>query len=195
MSRLSRSCAGLFALSLIALTTGPAPAAVQPLWGRGSQNLSGMYSGSVTDSALGTGTAAANLAQLNIRGGGQGDPLGGWFAFTFGSSTYDNPTSATSGGGRHHCGGGGNQQFADCGQWGGGGSSTVGVFEMIVGSAACSFAYKASWSASTYQLTGSYESVVGCSGESGTFTLTQQCYYSVSGSLRRNTGSGPGACS
>jgi hypothetical protein len=92
MKYLPRCIAALFALGLIAMSAGPAPALQTPAWqhGRG-QNLSGQYSGSVTDSVLGTGTAVANLA-------GAVGALGGYFVFTFGSANYDNPTIA--GGGR-----------------------------------------------------------------------------------------------
>ncbi|HEY2475974.1 MAG TPA: hypothetical protein VGI19_14385 [Candidatus Cybelea sp.] len=211
MKRLSRCYAGLFALSLIALSTAPAPAVIQPLWGGGGgggENLSGMYSGSVSDSALGSGTAAANLVHFSVGGG---DPLGGWLSFTLGSTTYNNPTSAARHlinrchgggdccrGGGDCCRGGGDFRNADCGDWGGGGgggNNTVrGLFVMIVGSAACSFEYRAMYSPSKFTLDGNYQAVNGCSGESGSFALSQMCYYQEFGNLRRNTSSGPGPC-
>jgi hypothetical protein len=197
MKNLARCGAAFFALSLIVLSTGPAPAVIQPMWGGGGGgglNLSGVYSGTVTDSVLGTGTAVANLAKS---GGSGGDPLGGWFGFTFGSTTYSNPTSAEipSHNRQHGCGGG------DCNQndWGKGNTTSVhGVFIANIASVACTFVFKANFNPSSYELSGEYRARSGCSGESGTFLVTQQCYYQeyASGSLRRNTGSGsgPGAC-
>lgn len=159
------------------------------MWGGGSgggYNLSGMYSGTVTDSALGTGTATANLAHS---GGSGHDPLGGWLSFTFGSTTYSNPTSGAlpSGGGE---GGGG----GDWGSGGGGHTTVHGVFVSSIASVACTFVFRASFNPSSFELSGEYKARSGCSGESGTFLLTQQCYYNEYGSLRRNTSSGPGAC-
>jgi hypothetical protein len=190
MKHLCRCAATLFAFSLIALTTGPAPAVIRPTWGgSGKQNISGMYSGSVSDSALGTGTAVANFVETGGTGGNQ---IGGYLNSTFGSATYTSPVESLS---RHRGGGqGGN------GQWQGGalddrGGALLGIFETIVGSAACTFAFKANFDSSSYELSGEYRAIVGCSGESGTFLLTQQCYYAQRGDLRRNTGSGPGACS
>ena len=184
MKHLSRCSAALFALGLLALSTGPAPAIIRPLdGGGGNLNLSGMYSGSVTDSVLGTGTAVANLAHSG--GNGQGDPFGGWMSFTFGSTTYSNPTSASRPGQ-----GEGDVRFMD----GGGNNALHGVFVSIIGSAACTFHFTATFNPSSFQLNGQYSARIGCSGENGTFSLTQQCFYQLLGHVRRNTGSGPGPC-
>lgn len=224
MKYISRCVATLFALSLIALSTGPAPAVISPMWGNhGKQkNISGMYSGSISDSVFGTGTAVANVVQtvgLSGSGSGSGDlrpldcggggdvraldcggggavSIGGYLNSTFGSTTYTSPLSASqsSGGG----GGGGSN-----GQWlggplkhgrGGGADDLQGIFVTIIASVACSFAFKASFDSSSFVLSGTYHAIVGCSGDNGTFSLTQQCYYHEL-NLRRNTGSGPGACS
>lgn len=121
--------------------------------------------------------------------------------FTYGSTTYSNPTSASHkrqcGDGDVHvnwggCGGG--DVRANWGGGGGGGNNWHGVFVQMVASSACVFDFKASWNPSSYQLSGDYSARVGCSGESGTFDLTQQCYYQEFQMLRRNSGSGPGAC-
>lgn len=160
MKYLPRYIAALFAFGLIALSAGPAPALQTPAWQHGNgQNLTGQYSGSVSDSVLGSGTAIANLA-------GSGGGLGGYFVFTFGSANYDNPTIA----------GGGRNDLQANGYRGGG--DVFGTFESTIASAACEFHYSASYSASNNELTGSYKATNGCSGQTGTFTLTQQCYYS-----------------
>lgn len=245
MKYLSRCVATLFALSLIALSTGPAPAVIRPMWGGHGKpiNISGMYSGSISDSVLGTGTAVANFAQIteltgggsgsgdvgsldcgggggdvraldcggcgggggDVRtldcggGGGVGILIGGYLNATYGTAVYSSPltagTSTLGGGG----GGGGNGQWQGGplkhGRGGGtGGGQLFGIFVTIIGSAACSFAFKAGFDPSTLVLSGTYRAVVGCSGESGTFSLTQQCYYHEI-NLRRSTGSGLGACS
>ncbi|HXB84168.1 MAG TPA: hypothetical protein VNU22_12535, partial [Candidatus Acidoferrum sp.] len=62
MKYLPRCITALFAFGLIALSAGPAPAQQTPAWQHGNgQNLTGQYSGSVSDSALGSGTAIANF--------------------------------------------------------------------------------------------------------------------------------------
>jgi hypothetical protein len=151
-----------------------------------------MYSGSVTDSALGTGTAVANLAASG--GTGQGDPLGGWMSFTFGSATYNNPTAAAPRG-QGDGGEGGYIRYMD----GGGNNMIHGRFVMSIGSVACTFHYVAGFTTSSFTLNGQYKAVNGCSGENGTFSLTQQCFYQQlghggHGGIRRETGSGPGLC-
>jgi hypothetical protein len=235
MKNLSRCAATLFALSLTALSTGPASAVIRPMWGgggHGTVNASGMYSGSISDSVLGTGTAVANLAQfagftgsgsgsgsgdvraldcggggdvraLDCGGGGGGASIGGYLNSTFGTTVYSSPVSASINTGG--CGGSGDVRALDCGgggngQWLGGplkhhrgGVDPFGIFVTIIGSAACTFGFHATYDPSSFVLSGTYQAIVGCSGESGTFSLTQQCYYPER-NLRRNTGSGLGAC-
>ena len=119
--------------------------------------------------------------------------------FTFGSTTYSNPTAANHG----QCGnggdvrldggcGGGDARFTDGG--GDNNNRLHGDFVSIIGSAACTFVFRASWNPSSFQLNGVYRAKVGCGGENGTFMLTQQCYYMESRFGRRETGSGPGVC-
>jgi hypothetical protein len=156
---LPRYVAALFAFGLIALSAGPAPALQTPAWQQGHQNLSGQYSGSVSDSVLGSGTAIANL----VGAGG----LGGYFVFTFGSANYDNPTIAADG-----------RDGLVPSEGRGGHGDVFGAFESTIASTTCEFYYSASYRSSDNELTGSYKAVNGCSGETGSFTLTQQCYYS-----------------
>lgn len=147
MKYLPRLSAAFFALGIIALSASPAPAVQQAWHGHGGENLTGQYAGSVSDSALGTGTAVANFAGL-------AGSLGGYLGFTFGSATYTNVVSSY-------------------GSWGG----VAGVFVATVASNACTFAFKASYNSSSFQLNGKYKAINGCSGENGTFSVTQQCYY------------------
>jgi hypothetical protein len=153
---LPRYIAALFAFGLIALSAGPAPALQTPA---SQKRLSGQYSGSVSDSTLGSGGAAI----ADFVGDGRGG-LGGYFVFTFGSTNYSNPTIAAGRDGRAPT-------------WGAGSVELFGAFESTIASASCRFSYAASYSPSGHRLTGSYVAVNGCSGETGSFTLTQECYY------------------
>jgi hypothetical protein len=155
---LPRSVAALFAFGLIALGAGPAPALQTPALQQGQQRLSGQYSGSVSDNALGTGTAIANFV-----GDGSGG-LGGYFVFTFGSANYSDPTIA-----------GGRDAIQPA--WGAERGYLSGAFESTIASASCRFHYSAAYTPSDHALTGSYKAVNGCSGQTGSFILTQQCYY------------------
>jgi hypothetical protein len=166
--------AALFAFAPIALSAGPAPA-VQTAWQQSHHKISGQYSGSVSDSVLGPGTAIANFV-----GDGSGG-LGGYFVFTFGSASYDNPTIA---GGRD-----GLQP-----DWGGGRGDVIGAFESTIASASCRFSYSASYSPLDHGLTGNYKAVNGCSGETGSFALTQQCYYKGGQHGVRRDGGGIRGC-
>jgi hypothetical protein len=158
MKHLRYSVAALFALATLALTAGPAPA-VQTAWGHhGGSEIAGQYSGSVTDSVLGTGTAVANLASA-------GSSVGGWYGFTFASTTYSNPTAAEGG-------------------WRG----IEGTFVATIASSSCIFAYRASYDSSSFELNGKYKAISGCSGQNGSFSLTEQCYYSERGDIRRDGG-------
>lgn len=141
------------------MSAGPAPAGVAAQWQRHERNLSGQYSGTVSDSTFGSGTATADFAALY-------GTLGGWLSFTFGSTTYMLAAVSSSEG-----------------------NGVRGVLANTIGSTACSFAFKATYDASSNTLDGTYRAINGCSGENGSFSLTQQCYYQERGSdLRRDAG-------
>jgi hypothetical protein len=146
--------AAIFALGVVALNTGPTPAVQAPARGHfyPNQRLAGYYTGTVTDSVLGTGTAYAGFAE-------SWSAIGGTLGFTFGSgstATYVyNPTSGFGG-------------------WGG----VRGVFVQTIASTICSFGFRAQYNPSSFVLSGNYRAINGCSGENGSFTLTEQCYYS-----------------
>jgi hypothetical protein len=158
-----RGCAAfLFVLGAIGMSAGPAPALTAPAgFDHRGPNLTGQYSGTVSDSSLGSGAATANFA------GGDGT-LGGWFGFTFGSATYSNPAVA----------------WTDR-------DGVRGTFVATIGSTACSFDFRASYDPSGFTLSGAYRAVGrACSGESGSFSLTQQCYYKIERGVRRDNGLG-----
>jgi hypothetical protein len=52
-----------------------------------------------------------------------------------------------------------------------------GVMTATVGEQACTFNATATYDPQGYTLDGSYTAKSGCSGESGTFTMKEQCYY------------------
>jgi hypothetical protein len=53
----------------------------------------------------------------------------------------------------------------------------AGVMTATVRSQECTFNVSATYDPQAFTLDGSYTAKNGCSGESGTFTLTEQCYY------------------
>ncbi|HEY3674831.1 MAG TPA: hypothetical protein VGK84_02455 [Candidatus Tumulicola sp.] len=53
----------------------------------------------------------------------------------------------------------------------------AGVMTATIGSQACTFTMSATYDPQAYTLDGSYAAKNGCSAESGTFTLEEQCYY------------------
>lgn len=152
--------AAFFAFSVFAMSAGPAPAVAVNVNSsdHGLRNLSGQYSGSVSDSILGTGSAAANFA-------GQAENFGGYFGFTFGTVLYTDAASAA----RTPRG-------------------MEGLFVATIASTACSFSFRANYHGSNNRLSGRYQAVVGCSGEHGTFSLTQQCFYNEGTDIRSNAG-------
>ncbi|HEY1882918.1 MAG TPA: hypothetical protein VGG51_07755 [Candidatus Cybelea sp.] len=155
--------AALFAFGIFALSAGPAPAVPVNvnLFNNGNRNLTGQYAGSVTDSVTGTGSASANFAGL-------GENLGGYFAFSFGTASYSNAASA--------------QNTAH---------GMEGVFVATIASTACSFSFHARYSGSNNRLRGQYQAVNGCSGEHGTFSLKQQCFYNENNDIRGAAGLRP----
>jgi len=136
----------------------PAPAA--------PTNISGDYSGSITDSVAGTGTATATLAQSGRQAGGQITfaPAGG--TQTLNVSMTIASTNALAG-------------------------------SMVVDYASgttCTFNVSGTYASSTGILSGSYSAVTNCSGQSGTFSLTQQCTDTVTSHARRDKVGGTAPC-
>jgi hypothetical protein len=57
------------------------------------------------------------------------------------------------------------------------GSSVNGTSVSGTGSLYCTFASTSTYNAKTHVMSGSFSAVYGCTGDSGTFTLKQKCYY------------------
>lgn len=114
--------------------------------------VSGEYSGSFTDSVYGKGTATAVYAQ-------EGDAVGGAQTIAYGSQTRTESVSQVVSG-----------------------NSGSGTAVDDSGSTYCSFATASTYDAGKRRLKGTFTAVYGCSGEHGTFTLHQQCYFKGQGS-------------
>ena len=122
----------------------------------GGVNYAGQYSGSVEDSIVGYAFATASLAQ-------QKHNVGGVVNETINNENDTNPIVLHASG------------------------TTLTGAEVApnppVGSGPCSFSVKARYNTGNFVLSGSYTAVHGCSGESGTFSLTENCSYPRNGSL------------
>lgn len=131
-------------------------------------NLSGQYAGTVTDSVFGSGTAVANL--VTNQGG-----MGGWFGFTFGTASFDDPVAATTSG-----------------------DKVSGAFEAAVGSSECRFTFNATFDRNKHTLRGKYavenSGDGACYVQYGKFALKQQCYYESSEIFDVRPAGGPMHC-
>jgi hypothetical protein len=110
-------------------------------------NLSGEYSGTLTDNQMGTGKVKMWLSQ-------DGSGLGGSFV-TSGSSSGMNVEIA----------------------WTENGDSVGGNSVIIAASGYCTFAMTGKYSSTTHKIRGTYKSSYGCSGEHGSYKFAQKCYY------------------
>ncbi|MEO9171371.1 MAG: hypothetical protein ABI282_10895 [Candidatus Baltobacteraceae bacterium] len=118
----------------------------------------GDYVGTVTDSAMGSGTSAITFSQT-------GSSIGGTLVETFPGLTLFNT-------------------FALVTDLSG---NLSGNAVATVANSACGFKVAATYNSTTGQLNGTYTAYSGCSGETASFTLTQQCT-NPSSSFRRRDG-------
>jgi hypothetical protein len=130
-------------------------------------NISGDYSGTVQDGHGGSGTAAGTLAQSGFDAGGAITITEAATTLTAQLSLTLTTSNATSG---------------------------SMVIDYPNNGPTCTFNTTGTYNPSTNVLSGSYTAVTNCSGDSGTYSLTQQCTDTItSGRLRRMTG-GVTAC-
>ena len=122
-------------------------------------DIAGEYTGTVQDSALGAQTAATTLAE-------HGASIGGALTLTSGASTSTwaiawtlTTANAVSGSG-----------------------------SVSVNGPTCTFAMTGTYNPANGQITGTYQAVNGCSGRTGSFTLTQQCSNPTAADRRRAMG-------
>lgn len=121
-------------------------------------NVSGQYHGMVKDSIFGNGVLQADLAQHQYS-------VGGVMFFIFGSLYWTRPATFLLSG----------RTLTGTGE----------IARPINGN--CTASETATYTASR-NLNGSYSASNGCSGETGTFTMKQQCSYSQSSAAEVNFG-------
>ncbi len=127
---------------------------VAPFGQAAIRNVSGEYNGTITDSVFGTGSASASLAQAK-------HIVGGVVTASIGSVQLSNSIAL---------------QTAT-------GAAFAGAQAGNVNGSACSFSLTATYAGSNNTLNGTYQAVHGCTGESGSFALTQDCSYPRGGLL------------
>ena len=118
----------------------------------------GDFAGTATDSIMGSGTAVITLSQT-------GSSIGGTLLETLAGGTLNNT-------------------FAVVTDLSG---NISGNSVATVNNVACGFKVAGTYNATTGALNGTYTAYSGCSGQSGTFALLQQCT-NPSSSLRRRDG-------
>ena len=119
-------------------------------------NLSGDYTGTLSDTSLGSGSATATLAQ-------NGASAGGTIVATIAPSTVNAHLSlsiSTS-------------------------NSVTGAIVIDEASATCTFSTTGTYNPSTNVLSGTYTAVSNCSGDTGNYSLTQQCTDTVTNPTAR----------
>lgn len=121
-------------------------------------NISGDYTGTLEDGTAGTLTASAVLAQHGSAAGGSLS-LTGAVTLVAAVSFSVSSTNALSG----------------------------AIVEDKAGNA-CTLSVTGNYNPGSFQITGSYQAVSGCAGETGTFTLNQQCVDTVTAIERRPMG-------
>lgn len=134
-----------------------------------SANLSGDYSGTVTDAQNGSGSATGTLAQHGASVGGSISAAGTQTVQMQMSLSFESPTSL---------------------------SGSI-VVDFPGGGPTCTFKTHATYAnngSTTATLTGAYSAVTNCSGDTGTYSLTQQCTDTVTAKDRREPMSFPPAC-
>ena len=144
-------CSGSAAPSVTRATTAGGASAPMP---QRLSNISGDYLGTVQDAQSGTGNAKATLAQHDANAGG---------------AVKDKETSATLN--------------VDVSLTITSSNSTSGAlvidFPPARSGPVCTFSTTGTYDPSTGILSGAYTAVTGCSGDTGTYTLTQQCHDTV----------------
>lgn len=145
-------------------TTGPANAAAAGQSAAMAQqvsNISGDYAGTVHDARGGVGTAKAVLAQHKTSAGGAANVKQAHQAIAVDLSLTINSANATSG-------------------------AMVIDFPPAGSGPSCTFSTTGSYNPTTNVLSGSYTAVTGCTGDTGTYKLTQKCHDTVvTGSVDR----------
>lgn len=127
----------------------------------GTLNIAGQYAGTVQDSHNGAGHVTASLAQHKTT-------VGGWLYFVYPKLAFRTSTARTVSG-----------------------TSVDGVSVATIHNEVCTLDVMGKYDSSTNRLSGSYKAVHGCTGDHGTYTLKQKCYYVRAGDIRPETGLKP----
>ncbi|HYL26587.1 MAG TPA: hypothetical protein VEW74_02065 [Candidatus Nitrosotalea sp.] len=145
---------------------GQAPAPMSRVAGDAkSTNLSGVWKGTQTDIAYGTGKATASYTQYQ-------NSVGGVLTVKFANASASSSVALTVSG-----------------------SSVNGTTVAARGgSFYCTFSTTSTYDPKTRVMSGSYSAVYGCTGDSGTFTLKHKCYYKGTGSAYIKPETGPRPC-
>ncbi len=159
----------LFSSSLLALISVVALAgcsgSVTPAATPTPSNISGDYAGTMQDAQGGSGTATATLAQT-------GSTAGGTITVKEAAQTVAAQISLAIT------------------------SSDALSGSMVIDFAngtTCTFSTTGTYNSATAVLSGSYSAVTNCSGDTGTYSLTQQCTDTIT-SVRHRDGTGVVAC-
>jgi hypothetical protein len=126
-------------------------------------NISGQYSGTMQDAQSGSGTATASLAQRGADAGGTITDVGTSATLSAQVSLVISSSNAVDG--------------------------TI-VINYPSNGPTCTFTTTGTYDTSTNVLSGSYTAVTNCSGDTGTYSLTQQCTATVTSVDRRRMKTG-----
>jgi hypothetical protein len=164
---MSRSAfySGLLVLTSVVVLAGCSSGSVTPAATASPSNISGDYSGTMQDAQGGSGTATATLAQT-------GSTAGGTITVKEAAQTVAAQISLALT------------------------SSNSVSGSMVIDFAngtTCTFSTTGTYNSATAVLSGSYSAVTNCTGDTGTYSLTQQCTDTVT-SGRRRDGTGVVAC-
>lgn len=123
-------------------------------------NISGDYIGSFQDAQLGSGNVTGTLAQTTgAAGGAMSMPIPGGTA-GFQMSLTVSPNNSVSG----------------------------AIVIVTNGNTLCTASTTGTYDPTNNILSGTYTAVSGCTGDNGTYSLTQQCYNQITSSRRRTLG-------
>ncbi len=159
MMRTALLSAGFFTLVSFVALAGCSSGSVAPSAPPQPTNISGDYSGTMQDAQGGSGTATATLAQTGFNAGG---------AITV-KETAQTVSAQIS--------------LALT-------SSNAVSGSMVIDFAngtTCTYSTSGTYNTTTAVLSGSYTAVTNCAGDTGTYSLTQQCTDSVTSVRHRDT--------
>lgn len=156
------ACAGCAGSGGSATNAGPPMTAGARLGDdAGTLNISGQYVGTVRDIHSGTGHVTGSFAQSK-------STVGGWLYFVYPTFSIRSSAVRTISG-----------------------TTVDGVSVATVHNEICTFDVTGKYDSSTSKMTGSFKAVHGCTGDHGTYTVKQKCYYVRGEDVRPQTGPRP----